>query len=183
MVEFNPDISGNTILSIFKEEPVNLDWAVAAKSLCMGDTATIIRWNEINRIPVDRLPTTYLVYDLNKFQPIPSLNTFSRDKIGVGGVLVKVPRLSMARKLVYCQKEDIFTRIFGVLSGYYTCHIPIGYGPSAKAIYRYCLALRQEGGPKARTKQLIKRLIAEAGLGAVLCDYFLVFFRRVNHVY
>ncbi len=161
---------------------MTFDWLVSAKSLCFGNAETILRWDEIDRVPSESRSAAILACEIEIRRPLACLDAFSAGQLDVRGVLVKVPKLALARKLVTPERENFRSRIFGVLCDYYTCHVPVSE-PGAGAVFRYCLGLRQGGGMKARVKRVVKIMLAEFGFGAVLCDYFLVFIERRNNGY
>lgn len=150
------------------------DWLVGVKTLCLGNTATIVRSDEIEEIPVEKLPGTILAYECPDDRSISNLDPLFIRELQVAGILIKVSRSRLVRK-VFKNKENVCFRMFGVIQGYYTCHVPDANDPRSKAVFRYCLGLREGGSTLSRMKKVIKICMIELGFGTLLCDYFLIF--------
>jgi hypothetical protein len=165
-------------LRIRTERPVNFDWLVLGKSLFWGDVEAFLQWDEVDKLPVDPPAAAILTCEIVKYRQIACLNAFLSGELQVRGVLVKASRHSIARKLSSPERGNVRSRTFGVITDYYTCHVPVDE-PGVKSVYRYCLGLRQGGGIKARVKQTIKAMLIAFGFGYVLCEYFLVYFERI----
>lgn len=161
---------------------MNFDWVVAANSLCLGNAETVIKWNEVDGTPLNPPASAILACEINDNSSVSCLDAFLAGKSAVSGVIVKVARLADARKISHCDEANNRCKIFGVIFDYYTCHVPVTER-GARKVFRYYLGLRRISGIKSIIKQGIKIILVEAGLGAILCDYFLVLLERKNNDY
>jgi len=135
----------------------------------------------MDTLPVGLSSGTVLASEIVNYRPMACLDAFFAGELGGRHLLMKVSRLELARKLAFSKRDGIRSRIFGVLAGYYTCHIPLNE-PGAKAVFRFCLGLRQGGGTIDKIKFVIKCTLTELGFCWLLCDYYLVSIERTSHV-
>jgi hypothetical protein len=172
-----PQIKGD--LGVYPREALGLEWIIPVKALLGGEAETFLRWDEIEGLPRETLSKSILVLEMDGQFPDNCLKDFITNKFPFKGVLIRAPRLALARQLIVPLNGSFRILIFGVISDYYTCHLPLSV-PGTRDIFRYCLRLRQGSGIKARIKQRIKVLLAGIGMGRVLCDYFILIIERTG---
>lgn len=147
-----------------------------ASALVLGEGRTLVWQNkDFCLLPYDiGIGIPILAVELEMGVDINEL--LSNKKALPVGLLIKTNEFKAATTIMQKAGKSARVTAYGVLTGYYTSHIPIGT-KGEKITIRYCLGLTRTAGWSA-AKQFVKIFMTFLGLGSLLYDYFLVYIEK-----